>query len=431
MPNVLGYRCSLCGQEYGLNEVEYICPRHDGSGNLDIVLDYTAINRSASPDSISASRDFSLWRYLPLLPVVNPGFEGTPLRAAGWTPLYRADRLAADLGLKSERLFIKDDGRNPTASFKDRASAVVVARALELGVQTVTTASSGNAAAALAGMAASVGLPTVIFVPHTAPQAKVAQLLMFGARVFLVNGTYDDAFDLTLQASHEFGWYCRNTGYNPFTLEGKKTAAFEICEQLTADRRPPSAVGSRQWEAPDRIFISVGDGNIISGIHKGLKDLLALGWIERMPKLMGMQAEGSPAVYEAWKKGGEEIIPYPAETIADSISVGLPRDGVRAVRAARETGGAYLTVTDDEILAAMRTLARRAAVFAEPAGATSFAGLVKAVREGMIGEDETVVVVITGNGLKDVKSAMQAVGQATTIEPRLDEVMRFIMSDTP
>jgi threonine synthase len=276
----------------------------------------------------------------------------------------------------------------------------------------------------MAGMAAAVGLPAVIFVPQAAPPAKVAQLLMFGAKVVLVIGNYDDAFDLTLEASREFGWYCRNTGYNPFTLEGKKTVSFEICEQLAQYPKSQSPISN--WLAPDRVFVSVGDGNIIAGVHKGFKDLLALGWIEKMPKIMGVQAEGSRAVYAAWKKGGEDIIQMPAETIADSISVGLPRDGVRAVRAARETGGAYLTVSDDEILDAMRSLARAAAVFAEPAGAAGYAGLVKAVREGMVGADETVAVIVSGNGLKDVKSAMQAAGDAARVEPNLDALKRIL-----
>ena len=193
-------------------------------------------------------------------------------------------------------LYIKDDGRNPTASFKDRASAIAVVKVRELGREIITTASSGNAGAALAGMAASVGQPAVIFVPQTAPEAKVAQLLMFGASVLLVKGSYDDAFDLCLEASREFGWYCRNTGYNPFTLEGKKTAALEICEQL-------------KWKAPDRIFVSVGDGNIISGMHKGLKDLDELGWIDKMPRLMGVQAAGAAACYNAWRHHTEKITP--------------------------------------------------------------------------------------------------------------------------
>jgi threonine synthase len=345
----------------------------------------------------------------------------------GWTPLYHATRLGASLGLGN--LFIKDDGRNPTASFKDRASAVVVAKARELGVEIITTASSGNAGAALAGLAAAAQLPAVIFVPHTAPQAKVAQLLMFGAQVLLVQGTYDQAFDLCLAASKEFGWYCRNTAYNPYTVEGKKTAALEICEQLAHIQNSNLQSPISKWVAPDRIFVSVGDGNIISGIWKGLKDLLALGWIDKMPRLMGVQAEGSAACYNAWRAGTETVTPVDAHTIADSISVGLPRDGIRAVRAVRETNGAYLTVSDEEILAAMRDLARGVAVFAEPAGATAYAGVVKAAREGLVRSDETTVCVITGNGLKDIASAMKAAGEARKIEPGLEEVQRMMNLD--
>ena len=413
-----GYRCSLCGAEYAPGEVEYICPRHGDAGNLDVVLDYAAIGRAASPASIAASAEGSLWRYLPLLPVGEPGFAGTPLHGAGWTPLYRAERLAATLGLRN--VWVKDEGRNPTASFKDRASAVVVARAREIGASVVVTASTGNAGAALAGMAGAIGLPAVIFAPQSAPPAKVAQLLIFGARVMLVRGNYDQAFDLSLEASREFGWYCRNTGFNPFTVEGKKTAAFEICEQLSAWRKPAGA----GWTAPDRIFVSVGDGNIISGIHKGLKDLAALGWIDHMPKLMGVQATGSAAIANAWAAGTETITPVAADTLADSISVDLPRDGVRAVRAARDTGGAYVTVTDDEILAGIAALGRDAAIFAEPAGATAYAGLARAVRQGLVQPDETIVVINTGSGLKDVKAAMRAAGEAKIIEPKLAAVPR-------
>jgi threonine synthase len=315
-------------------------------------------------------------------------------------------------------LYVKDDGRNPTASFKDRASAVVVARALELGVGRVVTASTGNAGAALAGMAAAAHLPATILAPETAPPAKVAQLLMFGAEVLLVIGNYDQAFDLTLEASREFGWYCRNTGYNPFTVEGKKTAAFEISEQL--------AVNGERWRAPDYVFVSVGDGNIISGLWKGFRDLHALGWIERVPKLMGVQAEGSAACANAWRANTETITPVAANTLADSISVDLPRDGVRAVRAVRETGGAYIVVSDDDILAAMRDLARGLAVFAEPAGSTAYAGLVKAAREKAIDPAATMLVLNTGNGLKDVKSAMRAAGEALRIEPNLAALKRAV-----
>jgi threonine synthase len=236
---------------------------------------------------------------------------------------------------------------------------------------------------------------------------------MFGARVILVKGNYDQAFELSIQAAQEFGWYCRNTGYNPFTVEGKKTAAFEVAEQLG-------------WRAPDKLFVSVGDGNIITGIWKGFKDLQALGWIDRVPELMGVQAEGSAACANAWAEQADEVKPVEANTLADSISVDLPRDGVRAVRAVRETGGAYVVVTDDDILSAMRALARDAAVFAEPAGAAAYAGLVKAVQDGMVGVGETIVVMNTGNGLKDVKSAMKAAGEAVVIEPTLEAVKRLL-----
>jgi threonine synthase len=274
-------------------------------------------------------------------------------------------------------------------------------------------------------MAAAAGVPAVILAPKNAPQAKVAQLLIFGAQVVLVRGTYDEAFDLTVEAAEAFGWYCRNTGYNPFTAEGKKTAAFEICEQFTSALEAVREL-PKHWQVPDAVFVSVGDGNIISGLHKGFKDLLALGWIDRVPRLFGIQAEGSAAIAHAFAAGTEKITPVQADTIADSISVDLPRDGLRALRAATQTGGAYLSVPDGAILAAMRDLARGAAVFAEPAGAAAYAGLAKAVETGLVGPDDHVVVLNTGNGLKDVGAAMQAAGEAKVIEPRLEALRRAL-----
>jgi threonine synthase len=224
--------------------------------------------------------------------------------------------------------------------------------------------------------------------------------------VIAVQGTYDQAFDLCLAATKEYDWYCRNTAYNPYLSEGKKTAALEVCEQLG-------------WDAPDRIFVSVGDGCIIGGLWKGLKDLVALGFIEKMPRLMGVQAEGSAVLYTAWQKGTEEIEPIVPHTLADSISVGIPRDRLKALRAVRDTEGEYITVSDDEILEAMCVLARGAAVFGEPAGVTGFAGLQKMVREGRMSPEERIVVLVTGNGLKDVGSAIQASGTPHLIEPSL------------
>jgi len=400
---------------YAPDEVRYVCPKHGDSGLLDVLYDYEKIKSQVNPADISRSRGFSIWRYWDLLPIVDRSV--VPQLRVGWTPLYNAKRLGKELGLRN--LWLKDDGLNPTGSLKDRASAVVVAKAKELGVEVITAASSGNAGAALAGLAASGHVPTVVFVPHTAPEAKVAQLLIYGARVFLVKGTYDQAFELSLAASKEFGWYSRNTGYNPYTVEGKKTASFEICEQLALAKSENSP---RTWSAPGRIFVSVGDGNIITGLWKGLRDLLALGWIEKMPKLMGVQAEGAAACYNAWKAGTETITPVDAHTISDSISVGLPRDGIRAVRAVRETQGAYVTVSDEEVLEAMRKLAREEGVFAEPAGATGYAGLAKAVRENLVDYEEEIVVVVTGNGLKDIHAAVKAAGKASLIEPNLDAI---------
>jgi threonine synthase len=408
----LGYRCSICSREYRANEVTYLCPQ-DG-GVLDVVLDYAGLNKSVAPKDLQASTDFSIWRYLPLLPVSDPGFFGTPLRAVGWTPVYKPVSLASKLNLKN--LWIKDESRNPTASFKDRASAVVVARAQEIGAKIIVTASTGNAGAALAGMAAAAGAGAVIFAPKTAPPAKVAQLLIFGARVLLVDGNYDDAVALSQQAAEAFGWYCRNTGYNPFTIEGKKTAAFEIWEQVLL---------AEKLARPLSVFVSVGDGNIISGLHKGFKDLVALGWIDRTPRLFGVQAEGSAAIANAFESGKEEIKPVNANTLADSISVDMPSDGLRALRAARETGGAYLKVSDTEILNAIAELGRYG-IFAEPAGAAGFAGLRAALNSGLIGAGDPVLVLNTGSGLKDVGAARKAAGEAPIIEPSMAALKRAL-----
>lgn len=418
MTKFLGYRCSICKSEYQPGQVTYTCPK-DG-GNLDVALDFEAIRQKFQPEDLTSRSDDSLWRYLPLLPIPDPGGEGTPLRAAGWTPTFALPTLAEKLGL--QHVWLKDESRNPTASFKDRASAVVVGRAREIQAEVVVTASTGNAGAALAGMAAAVGQKAIIFAPKSAPAAKVAQLLVFGAKVLLVDGTYDDAFDLTIKAAEEFGWYCRNSGYNPFTAEGKKTAALEIWEWWRGDWRTQD---SALKQSPLTVFVSVGDGNIISGMHKGFKDLLTLGWLEQMPRLVGVQARGSAAIAKAFHAGAEKIIPVSAKTIADSISVDLPRDGVRAVRAARETGGTYVTVTDKEILGAIAELGK-VGVFAEPAGAAAYAGLVKAAAQGVVKPEEAVLVVNTGSGLKDVRAAMQAVAEAPVIEPTLKAVRKCL-----
>jgi threonine synthase len=268
-------------------------------------------------------------------------------------------------------------------------------------------------------MAAAIGHKSVIFAPKTAPPAKVAQLLVYGAQVILVDGNYDAAFDLTIEAAESFGWYCRNTGFNPFTAEGKKTAAFEIWELMLEGRIKHSA------EKPLSIFVSVGDGNIISGIHKGFRDLMITGHLSHMPRIFGIQSQGSAAVANAYFSETEEIKPVQANTLADSISVDLPRDGVRAIRAARDTAGAYLTVPDEKILEAIAALGP-SGIFAEPAGAAAYAGLTAAVADGLITPDDPVMVINTGSGLKDVRAARQAVPEAPVISPHLDEVKKLL-----
>jgi threonine synthase len=409
----IGYQCSMCNKSYSIDEVTYTCPI-DG-GNLYVILDYEAIGNQLQPKDIFDTNENSMWRYLPILPVNDPRGIGTPMRKAGMTPVYSVPRLANDIGINS--LWVKDESQNPTASFKDRASAVVLARGREIGAEVVVTASTGNAGAALAGMAAAIGQKAVVFAPRTAPPAKVAQLLIYGAIVYLVDGSYDDAFDLTIQASHEFGWYCRNTGYNPFTAEGKKTGALEIWDWM-AHLQP----GLKKTLT---VFVSVGDGNIISGLHKGFIDLNKLGWLETIPRIFGVQAEGSAAIANAYHSGSEDIIPVKARTLADSISVDLPRDGVRAIRAARETGGGYIIVSDEEIVYAIAQLGK-VGIFAEPAGAASYAGLVKAVKSGKIMPDDPIFVINTGSGLKDVRAAMQAVKAPVVIEPTLNALKNVL-----
>jgi threonine synthase len=427
MNNFLGYRCSLCKREYTPEQITYTC---SCGGNLDVILDYDTLKKKYEPDDFLCRDEASMWRYLPLLPVDFPAAgEQTPLHLVGGTPIISLSRLATELGL--QQIWLKDESRNPTASLKDRASAVVVARAQEIGAEVIVTASTGNAGAALAGMSAAIGQKAVVFAPKTAPPAKVAQLLVYGAKVLLVDGTYDDAFDLSIQTANEFGWYCRNTGYNPFTVEGKKTAAYEIWEAL--HKKASLGLGKKPAEATSplqnprlTIFVSAGDGNIISGLHKGFKDLQALGWLEHIPRIVGVQAEGSAAIANTFQSGTETIIPVKSNTLADSIAVDLPRDGVRAVRAAKETGGTYITVSDTDILNALAALGK-IGVFTEPAGATAYAGLTAARASGWVEADAPILVLNTGNGLKDVRAAMmQPASSAPIIEPTLEAVKKLI-----
>lgn len=403
MADVKELRCVIGDCRYEVDEVSYTCPEHGEVATLDILYDYSALRAALDRDALSASRLSNCWRYRALMPV-SPESKVPPL-AVGWTPLYETPRIAKNLGLR--RVWVKDDGANPTGSLKDRASTLVLARALEKGFKTVSTASTGNAAAALAGLGASLPeVDIVIFVPASAPPAKIAQLLVYGAEVLLVEGSYDEAFDLCMQTCAAQGWYSRNTGVNPYTTEGKKTVALEIAEQLN-------------WKAPDVVAVSVGDGSIISGAHKGFSDLHQLGWIDRMPRLLGIQAEGSAVLAEAYERGiaAPDIAGENVSTIADSIASELPRDRAKALRAVSCTGGRFVSVSDAAIQAAIPEFAQLTGVFAEPAAAAAYAGVKRAANAGIINGAESVCIISTGNGLKDVARARESVRGGIRVAP--------------
>lgn len=375
-------------------------------GTLEVLYDYDRVAKELTRDALTSNRDFSHWRYLPVLPIENERFI-QPL-AVGWTPTYENSTMAEKLGLKN--LWVKDDGRNPSASYKDRASSVAVVKALEKSALIITAASTGNAASSLAAFTALAGLKTIIFVPHDAPKAKLTQLLLFGAKVLRVNGTYDDAFDLCCVAAEKWGWYNRSTAINPYLGEGKKTGAFEICEQLN-------------WQVPDYVFVAVGDGCIYQSLWKGFKEFHQIGLIDRTPKIIGVQAEGAAPLVQAFIAGKEITEPVETNTFADSIAVGVPRDQVKALKAVRESGGKFIAVSDAEIKNAISELAGNAGVLAEPAGATGMAGLTKMANNSEIKSYETAVVLVTGNGLKDIDGVMKAsTSQAVLVKNDIENI---------
>ncbi len=394
MKNVKHAKCVKCGKIYEAAPSITSCAC---GGILDIIYDYEYIKTKLTKETLAARRDHTMWRYRELLPVEETT-EAPPLRV-GCSPLYEAKALASQLGLR--QLYIKDDGINPTASLKDRASSMAVAKAVEAGAKVIACSSTGNAASSLAGNAAAAGIKTYIFVPSRAPKGKVAQLMTFGAVVISVQGSYEETFALSRQAIEKWGWYNRNAAVNPYLSEGKKTVGLEIMEQLN-------------WEVPDYIAISVGDGCTIAGLWKGLKDLYAIGFIDKLPRLISAQAEGCCPINRAIETGGDWH-PMEENTLADSIAVGVPRNADKALMAIRESGGLTVNVSDSEIMAAQKLLGRTCGVFGEPAGVTGAAGLKKLCGQGKIPAGATVVSVVTGNGLKDVANAIASCGEPISI----------------
>jgi threonine synthase len=405
LKNVKHLECINCGKTYPAEPGVYTCPDCGPEGILDVIYDYDYIKSRVSKESFKENREYTIWRYTDFLPI-KPDSARPRLRV-GWTPLYDTAVLAEAIGL--DKLYMKDDGQNPTASLKDRASAIAVVKAMEEGAKLIACSSTGNAASSLAGNAASVGMRTCIFVPQRAPQGKIAQLQIFGATVISVQGDYREAFQLSAEAIKKYGWYNRNAAINPYLAEGKKTVSLEICEQL-------------DWQVPDWVVFSVGDGCTIGGAYKGFLDLYNVGFIDRLPKFLGVQASGCDPLTRAFISGGK-MEPTAENTLADSIAVGVPRNPEKALRAVRKTGGVYINVSDDEILAAMRLLGNTSGIFGEPAGVAGLAGLKKAVAEGIIKRNETVVCAVTGNGLKDVNNAIKAAGEPMKVNPNLDELV--------
>jgi threonine synthase len=394
------YRCTDCGRTYARDEVRYLCPECGKDyrpgipllGVLEAVFDYEAIGAAfdrAAPD----------WN---LFCAVEPEFH--PPIPVGNTPLAKVDRLGATLGLTD--LWVKNDGLNPSGSLKDRASFLIVAEAKRLGMDLIVAASTGNAASALACVCASTGTKALIFVPEKAPKAKLVQMVLYGATVVPVKGTYDDAFRLSLEYTAERGGLNRNTAYHPLTIEGKKTAGLEIWAQLG-------------FGVPDAIVVSVGDGVILGGLHKAFVDLKRAGLIDRLPRLIGVQAESSDAIHRYVTTGVYADAVNPT-TRADSISVTCPSNAHGARRAILESAGLTLTVTDAEILEAQALLAALTGIFTEPAGATAVAGLAK-LQAGpdRLTPGSRVVILATGHGLKDVEAPLARIAIPQAVEPVL------------
>jgi len=396
------YRCTTCGKSYGRDEVRYLCPHCAENyrpgipllGVLSVEFDYAAIKRRF----LKQRPDWSLFS------AVDP--RHYPPYPLGNTPFFPVTALGQAFGL--ENVWVKNDGLNPSGSLKDRASFLMVAEANRLKERCVVTASTGNAASALAAVCAAAGKQAIIFVPETAPKAKLVQMLLFGAHVIPIRGTYDDAFRLSLEYTSRKGGLNRNTAYHPLTVEGKKTVGLEIYHQ-------------NNFKVPDVILVPVGDGVIISGVYKAFYDLKAAGLITKLPRLVGVQAERSAAIHHYIQTGKYRNARHPS-TIADSISVSIPSNAHMARRAVLESHGFSVTVTDKEIMGGQRTLAEKAGVFAEPACAATVAALQKLQGSRRLGRKEQIVLLITGHGLKDVDAALHTLQIPPAIEPTLEAV---------
>jgi threonine synthase len=403
------YKCTDCGKEYDSTDTIYLCPVCSVQntsvtpprGVLKTLYDYNKIKKN-----ITGFKDLKNRNFIDLMPVEMA--ESMPRLRIGKTPLYTINKLNDTI--LPFHIHLKDDSQNPTYSFKDRASGIVSAYAKERRYDVIVAASTGNAGSSLAGICASQGQKAIIIVPETAPVAKLTQIIMYGAVVVPIKGTYDEAFDLSIRATELFGWYNRNTAFNPLTIEGKKTVSFELFEEMG-------------FKIPDRIFVPVGDGVIISGVYKGFEDLFLLDLIDKIPAIVAVQAEGSDNLVRNLNK--KKFTIKKSSTIADSISVDIPRNFNMAQRYILKYNGESLTVTDEEILEASAILSGNTGLFAEPAAATAFAGLLSYHRNGKIAAESDNVVLLTGSGLKDLKSVRKMLKIPESINPSTDNLKKL------
>lgn len=404
------YKCIDCGREYPGKGVIYLCPECSRTndtlspprGVLKVVYDYNEIRKC-----ISDFNDLKQRGFIDLLPLND--LASYPKLRIGKTPLCSID---VSEGRKfAFHLHLKDESQNPTYSFKDRASALVSAFALENDISTIVAASTGNAGSSLAGICAAQRQKAVILVPESAPLAKLTQIIMYGAAIVPVKGSYDEAFDLSIRATESLGWYNRNTAFNPLTIEGKKTVVFELIEQL-------------RFRVPDRIFVPVGDGVIISGVYKGLEDLFNLGLIDKMPVIVAVQAARSDNLVR--NLDNESFHSVASSTVADSIAVDIPRNFYMTRQYLRSYNGETITVTDEEIINSSVTLSRNTGLFAEPAAAAAFAGLIAYREKGLTGTGTSNVVLLTGSGLKDLKTVSPVIKIPEAIAPTLDNLKNLL-----
>ncbi len=412
MHNKFHFECCNCGEKYDSDKIIYLCTScekendkmNPPKGVLKAIYNYDKLKHNYG--SLTLFDRLEKNDFIDLLPIHS--HNSLSYLKVGQTPLYEI--ISLNSKMLNFRLILKDDSQNPTFSFKDRASNIVSAYAKEHGISTIAAASTGNAGSSLAGICASQNQKAIVFVPAKAPIAKLTQILMYGAQIVPVNGTYDDAFDLSIEATKEFGWYNRNTAFNPITIEGKKTVSFEIAMQLR--------------KLPDRIFVPVGDGVIISGVFKGFEDLLKIGLIEKIPIIVAVQAEGSSNIVNNITSNAFEITP--SNTIADSISVDIPRNFFMTKKFLKQYRGEAVTVSDSEIMEASVLLSRNTGIFTEPAAAAAFAGLLKYKSQDMLKPNSKNLVLLTGSGLKDLNAVKQQINMPAAIQPEISELKKLL-----